>query len=408
MFQSRMVLIGLALGFSATQVFAAAPAPATTAVLADTLLLRELGAKILATQPDADVSYARLTADQQLQLTALAHEHGKCGGFEALPSDSHAFTVTEAFGQLASREAKRRHYVPQSQLFTSMTERQSVTAAVQQVSAANLKSTVEFMSAFPDRFNQGSTPNTSVEALKSRIEATVKGARNAVVVELISHHSTSQKSIRARIVGTRAPNEIVVLGGHLDSINHEWFGNGVAPGADDNASGSSNILEALRIVANQPAPERTIEFFWYAGEESGLLGSAEIAADYKKQNKDVIGVLQLDMTLFPGAGEFVLGSMTDFTSPWMRQYLENLNGLYIHAKIVNDKCGYGCSDHASWDKQGYPALMPFESTFDGMNQNLHTSKDLIDGQSNFEHSAMFAKFATAIAMDLANSTLREP
>ena len=181
-----------------------------------------------------------------------------------------------------------------------------------------------------------------------------------------------------------------------------------APGADDNASGSANLLETLRIIANQKRPERSIEIFWYAGEESGLLGSAEIAKDYKAKNKDVIGVLQLDMTLYPGNGEFVMGSMTDFTSAWFRSYFENLNGLYTKAKIVTDKCGYGCSDHASWDKQGFPALMPFEATMNSMNENIHTARDTIDSNSNFAHSAMFSKVAVAIALDLGNSTLREP
>jgi leucyl aminopeptidase len=118
--------------------------------------------------------------------------------------------------------------------------------------------------------------------------------------------------------------------------------------------------------------------------------------------------MQLDMTLYAGSGQFVLGSMTDFTSAWLRSYFENINTLYIKAKIVNDKCGYGCSDHASWNRQGYPALMPFEATFNDMNHNLHTSNDVVDSNSNFTHSAMFAKIAVAYAMDLSNSTLREP
>ena len=123
-------------------------------------------------------------------------------------------------------------------------------------------------------------------------------------------------------------DEIVVLGAHHDSINQSW-GETRAPGADDNASGSSNLFEALRILASQGRAARTIEFFWYAGEESGLLGSAEIARDYAARKKNVVGVLQLDMTLFPGDGEFVLGSMTDFTSPALRAWFAELNKTYM-------------------------------------------------------------------------------
>jgi leucyl aminopeptidase len=389
----------------------AQPASALKSVLADASFLKEAGITVLKTENVTGVGYARITAQEEATLSRLAHEHGKCGGFEALPFEglqAESPLLTSVFGQLADQELKNRRYVSSSRPFDTMTEKPEITAAVSEVSEDQLRQTVKMLSAFNDRTYNGSRPNEGVQALRTRIDEVLKGATLPVEVEYVQHHGIKQNSIRARIRGSTRPNEIVVLGGHLDSINQEWFGNGQAPGADDNASGSSNILEALRILSHQKQPERTIEFFWYAGEEGGLLGSAEIAQSYKSQKKDVIGVLQLDMTLFAGSGPFVLGSMTDFTSAWLRAYFENLNTLYIKAKIVNDKCGYGCSDHASWNRQGYPSLMPFEATFNDMNHNLHTSDDVIDAKSNFAHSAMFAKIAVAYAMDLSNSTLREP
>ena len=148
-------------------------------------------------------------------------------------------------------------------------------------------------------------------------------------------------------------------------------------------------------------PARTIEIYWYAGEEGGLLGSAEIAKDAKDKAKKVVGVLQLDMTLFAGSGEFTLGSMTDFTSQEMRDLLVQINRDYIGANIVEDKCGYGCSDHASWYRNGYPTLMPFEATVKGMNGNIHTARDTVSSTSNFRHSAMFTKIALAFLMSLS-------
>jgi leucyl aminopeptidase len=112
------------------------------------------------------------------------------------------------------------------------------------------------------------------------------------------------------------------------------------------------------------------------------------------------------MTLFPGSGAMVIGSMTDFTSAWLRDYLEELNRHYLNAKIIYDSCGYGCSDHASWFRQGFPTLMPFESNSGNMNSKIHSRKDIIDARLNFEHSALFTKVAVAFAMDLGNSSLR--
>ncbi len=146
---------------------------------------------------------------------------------------------------------------------------------------------------------------------------------------------------------------------------------------------------------------------WYAGEESGLLGSAEIAQTYKQKNANVVGVLQLDMTLFAGDGEFTLGSMTDYTSVFLRNLLVELNRLYVNAKIIESKCGYSCSDHASWYRQGFPTLMPFEATMEKMNNQIHTTNDVINSSSNFRHSAMFSKIAIAFAMELGNSNLHE-
>jgi leucyl aminopeptidase len=226
-------------------------------------------------------------------------------------------------------------------------------------------------------------------------------------VDLISHKSTRQKSIRVSLTGSERPTEIVAIGGHVDSINQEWFGGHAAPGADDNASGSACVLEALRIVSHGAQPQRTVEFFWYAGEESGLLGSAEIARDYKAQNKDVVGVVQLDMTSFAGAGSNTIASMNDFTSAWMRSYFVGINDAYVKAKILDDRCGYGCSDHASWYKQGYPTIMPAEAPMRTMNTKLHTSKDLIDSDTSFGHAALFARAAVAVALDLGNSTARQ-
>ena len=82
----------------------------------------------------------------------------------------------------------------------------------------------------------------------------------------------------------------------MDSINSRDT-SGRAPGADDDGSGSVNLLEAFRVLVTSGfQPESPVEFHWYAGEEAGLLGSQAIARDYKAKNIEVKGMLQLDMT----------------------------------------------------------------------------------------------------------------
>jgi leucyl aminopeptidase len=191
------------------------------------------------------------------------------------------------------------------------------------------------------------------------------------------------------------------LGGHFDSINQSWMGGQKAPGADDNASGSANLAEIARLIAQAPRLQRDVEIYWYAGEEGGLLGSAEIAKAAQSARKSVRGVLQLDMTLQPGSGRFKIGSMTDFTDANLREDLKRINTLYVGAEIIDDQCGYGCSDHASWHRHGFPAIMPTEAKKRDMNKNIHTERDVLSASSDLTHSAMFAKLGLAFALDLS-------
>lgn len=379
----------------------------TKPVLADLKDLRALNIPVLAKDESVEVGYAIVTPLMQQRIQERAHSVGKCGGFEDLSQDQmfHAQGFDSMLTELAKLKEKNDLYERAPFRMLAVEKNDVIESALAEVSEANLHSTVQWLSAFPNRYNRDSQPNKHIAELKQRLEAMLANSSLPYEVSEIRHSSTAQNTLRVRLIGSERPNEIVVLGGHLDSISRS---RSVAPGADDNASGSANLVEALRILTTKAQPKRSIEFFWYAGEESGLLGSAEVAKQYKAEQKDVVAVLQLDMTLFPGSGELVIGSMTDFTSAWLRDYFKAMNDTYIHATVVDDRCGYGCSDHASWHRQGYPTLMPFESTFRGSNKNIHSPKDVISPESNFKHSAAYTKIALVLALDLGNSAARQP
>jgi len=385
--------------------------PQSDYVLLDTGVANILGIQTSLDEDSSGVSLALLNPEDKVKVSYYSHSKGRCGGFELLEKDFDLSRGPTLMQQLRAEKAEvLKLEASLSQNSQAVVEQASpeVLKAFDDVSAAHQEEWVSWLSSFETRYHASSDPNAHVRALKEKLEAMAKDSQQVVEISDISHQRTSQKSLRARIVGKSRPNETVVVGGHLDSIVG-WFGRGRSPGADDNASGSSNVIESFRLLLKMPRPERSVEFFWYAAEEIGLVGSAEIAQSYKQQNRDVIGVMQLDMTLFPGDGPFVLASMQDFTSPWLRDMLVDINNVYaIGATILADQCGYGCSDHASWHRQGYPALMPFESSFGNMNGNIHTSNDVISSASNFQHSAMFTKIALAFSWELANSDKRQP
>jgi bacterial leucyl aminopeptidase len=373
-------------------------------VLANLNLLTAAGIPTQFSDKDLGVGYANIDAFQESLLSRFSHAAGKCGGFEAVEGLSEV-DVKASLKNLSSMKIKADNSKSLLKLY-SFPEKRHIAQAVSELSAQNLRTWVEWMSSYPQRYNKAKDPNVHVRALVEKLNQQISAAGlNDVTVETIDHVSTKQKSIRVTFPGTTRPSEILALGAHFDSINH-WDPS-KAPGADDDGSGSANLLEVFRVLLSQPRTERTLELYWYAGEESGLLGSAEIAKNYKAQNKNVIAVMQLDMTLFPGAGSGKIGLINDFTSPWLNSVITALNDTYVNATILDDECGYACSDHASWHRQGFPAATPFEATSSLMNKNLHTTKDVIDTRSDFEHSLLFSKLAMAYFLELGNSTASE-
>jgi bacterial leucyl aminopeptidase len=380
----------------------------TSAVLADLDMLTKAGLPILYRDENLNMGYSVLTESMLGNLSATAHKFGRCGNYERLSEiPKNLNEVADTFQSLNTIQQKNVAYERLGRSNELLDVKPEIQNALSELSSAEIRKTVEWLSSYTTRFHRGADANKHVLDFQKKLAELTQSTTFPVQIDLIDHKKTPQKSIRLSIKGRKFPNEYIVFGGHLDSING-WMGSGKAPGADDNASGSASLLEALRVVLKQnEAPERSLEFIWYAGEESGLLGSAEIAESYKLEKRQVIAVLQLDMTLFPGDGEFNITSMTDFTSPWLREYLKALNNAYLKIQINEDTCGYGCSDHASWHRRGFPALFPTESKFSSSFKNIHTERDVISSVFSFEHSLVFSKIALVMALDLGNSRAQQ-
>ena len=83
----------------------------------------------------------------------------------------------------------------------------------------------------------------------------------------------------------------------MDSINLSSPSSGRAPGADDDGTGTVNLIEAFRALLESGfAPSYPVEFHWYSGEEVGLYGSQAIATNYKNAGKVVKAFMELDMS----------------------------------------------------------------------------------------------------------------
>ncbi|HEV7777677.1 MAG TPA: M20/M25/M40 family metallo-hydrolase [Luteibacter sp.] len=228
------------------------------------------------------------------------------------------------------------------------------------------------------------------------------GGRNDITIETVplTGFPQRQESVVLSIKGSEKPDEVIVIGSHLDSISSTAD----APGADDDASGVASATSIIRaMVANGYRPQRTVRFIAHAAEEGGLIGSQQIARRYRSDGIEVVGMLQLDMTAYKGAPNDI-NLMTDYTDAAQNDFVEALVRSYLPGVSVGrDKCGYACSDHASWSNAGYPASMPFEATLRTANPNIHTPRDTVASfGGTAAHAIKFARLGMAFAAELAN------
>ena len=110
-------------------------------------------------------------------------------------------------------------------------------------------------------------------------------------VKVLPAETRTDYNVIAELDGKNDDN-VVMAGAHLDSVIE-------GPGINDNGSGSAAILETALMMANTK-PENTLRFAWWAGEEQGLVGSADYVAGLSQAERDRIAVyLNYDMVGSP-------------------------------------------------------------------------------------------------------------
>jgi leucyl aminopeptidase len=143
----------------------------------------------------------------------------------------------------------------------------------------------------------------------------------------------------------------------------------------------------------------------YAAEEVGLRGSLAVVKEFKKRKINVVGALQLDMTNYQGSDRDIW-LIDDHTDHAQNAFLVKLIETYTGATWGSDRCGYACSDHASWTRYGFRASMPFESRFRDSNREIHTVRDTLEmSDNNANHAVKFARLGAAYALELAKGPL---
>ena len=351
----------------------------------------------------SEVMLTRVHSRDLERISAILHEaHRRCGGFMAHPSLERA---QEALVSAALPEVKalpKAFQINQGPLVGSLKSK---------LDRDRIRNTIETLSTqFNNRFYLHAAGRNASVYLRNLWRG-YASQRPEVTVELYEHPGWTQPSVILTIPGTTLPNEVVVLGGHLDSITGDNANpNFSAPGADDNASGIAVLSEVIRAtLANGLPPDRTVQFMGYAAEEVGLRGSQEIANAYRQSGVNVVAVLQLDMTAFRGSvNDIVL--ISDFTNGPLNGFVGRLVDTYQpNLSRTSSACGYACSDHASWTAAGYPASFPHEAKFGEGNPTIHTTADTLGVfGNNANHAIKFAQLAAAFMVETAFEPVQPP
>jgi len=236
-----------------------------------------------------------------------------------------------------------------------------------------------------------------LDAAAARIEARLAACGYSVFSQTFSYAGRTYRNLVAELAGAESPQRILVVGAHYDTVSD-------SPGADDNASGVAGLLGLARALAPRPL-RKTVRFVAFTLEEppayrSRNMGSYHYAESLKLSGAQVEGMVCLEMIgyftdrpgsqnypfpfmgrVYPTVGNFIAMVGNRRSAAFTRRMAAGfrsatdlpLSTLNAPAVVV----GIDFSDHWSFGKFGYPALMVTDTSF-YRNPHYHAPTDLPD------------------------------
>lgn len=218
--------------------------------------------------------------------------------------------------------------------------------------------------------------------------------------------SHSNRNVSGVLTGTVHPDEIVLIGAHIDSYTPQV---NPAPGADDDASGTAGVLVAADILSRYEF-ERTVRFVLWTGEEQWMLGSYAYAAAAQSAGDNIVAVLSLDMIAYDGLDGPTLhlrtrrpdqtGYALDLVTASTFTNVVNTYGLSDQLTPVFTPDGDVAGDHASFWDHGYPAVMAIEDDDHDFNPYYHTTDERLY-HLNLPYFTAFVKASVGTIAHLA-------
>jgi hypothetical protein len=192
----------------------------------------------------------------------------------------------------------------------------------------------------------------------------------------ITEDSLDSLNVVAELPGGKKKNEIVMLGGHLDS----WQG---GTGATDNASGAAVVMEAVRILkALNLKLDRTVRVALWSAEEQGLLGSRAYVKEHfadrekmvpKPEHAKLAAYFNYDNGSGKIRGIYLQGN--DMVRPVFEEWLKPFHDLGATTVTIRNTGG---TDHQSFDGVGLPGFQFIQDPLDYMTRTHHSNMDVVD------------------------------
>jgi hypothetical protein len=209
------------------------------------------------------------------------------------------------------------------------------------------------------------------------------------IVNQVYPDGKTQYNVVAEIPGSDKGQEVVMLGGHLDS----WHS---ATGATDNAIGCAVMMEAIRILQAVGAkPRRTIRLALWSGEEQGLLGSQAYVKqhfgtfeDPKPEYANFAGYFNIDSGTGRARGMTVFGPPQ--AAAVLRAALVPFAPQGVAGASATTSRRRGGSDHTSFNEAGLPGIGVQQDPIEYNSHTWHTNLDTYERiiESDAQSSAM--------------------
>lgn len=221
--------------------------------------------------------------------------------------------------------------------------------------------------------------------------------------------SANGKNLFGIKYGNIFPNRVCILGAHYDNLPT----GGIAPGADDNASGTAVVIETARTLSNHQFPN-TILFALWDEEELGLFGSTAFANSLNLNSDSLLGYINLDMIAWDGnfdnKSEIHVRPIANSIQLANIAAKANLDyGIGLNLEIVNP--GSPNTDHAPFWSNNLTTIGISEEYQGDFNPFWHTLGDTLGNFniSYFERNARsaVATFATLAYNKSGNQSINE-